>query len=141
MADAVRHERSSAEPAVGPGRAANLLLRFVLELAALAALAYWGFSTGTTLLGDLILGAGAPLVAAVVWGTWAAPKSARRLRGGALLVVQLAVLGAGAAALVAAEEPGLGAAMAVLVVVNAALLRAWGDDGAASGRRSDKRRR
>ncbi len=115
---------------MGPARAANLLLRFLLELAALAALAYWGFSTGTTLLGDLILGAGAPLVAAVVWGTWAAPKSARRLRGGALLVVQLAVLGAGAAALVAAEEPGLGAAMAVLVVVNAALLRAWSDDGA-----------
>ncbi len=46
---------------------ANLALRFVLELAALAALAYWGFHTGHSLLGDVALGVGAPLLAAVIW--------------------------------------------------------------------------
>ena len=46
--------------------AANLALRFFLELAALAALAYWGFHTGRSVLADVVLGLGAPLLAAVV---------------------------------------------------------------------------
>lgn len=102
---------------------ANVGLRFVLELAALAALAYWGVHTGRSLLGDVALGVGAPLAAAIVWGVWAAPKSERRLTGWSLTAVQLAVLLAGAAALVAAGHAVLGAIFAVVVVLNALALR------------------
>src|SRR4051794_27452061 len=84
---------------------ANLALRFALELAALAALAYWGFHTGRTAIADVVLGLGAPLLAAVVWGVFAAPTSARRLRGGGLLAVQSAVFAAAAIGLAAAGQP------------------------------------
>jgi hypothetical protein len=128
MRDGGAASGDSRPQAAGPAQTANLALRFLLELAALAALAYWGVHAGHSVLADVVLGFGAPLLAAVVWGTWAAPKSARRLHGTALLVVQLAVLGAGAAALVAAGHPGLGVAMAAVIAVNAVLLRLWGGD-------------
>jgi hypothetical protein len=102
---------------------ANLALRFALELAALAALAYWGVHTGRSPLADVALGVGAPLVAAIVWGRWAAPRSARRLTGWRLTALQLVVLLAGAAALVAAGHPVLGAIFAAVVVLNALALR------------------
>jgi hypothetical protein len=108
--------------------AANLALRFVLELVALAALAYWGFHTGRTAIADVVLGLGAPLVAAVVWGAFAAPKSSRRLRGGALLAVQSAVFAAAAIALAAAGQPVLAIAFALVVVVNSVLLQVLGDE-------------
>ena len=48
-------------------RSAALGLRFLLELALLAALAFWGFTTPDGALLKILLGAGAPLLAAVVW--------------------------------------------------------------------------
>jgi len=121
VASAVPHNEASGL------RAANLGLRFVLELATLAALAYWGFHTGQTLVTDVLLGVGAPLLAAVVWGVFAAPKSGRQLRGGALTAVQMAFFAAGVAARAPSGHPVLAAAFGVVVVVNAVLLRHWRD--------------
>ena len=53
-----------------------LTVRFLLELAALGALAWWGLRTGETALTKVLLGAGAPLAMAVVWGAFVAPKAA-----------------------------------------------------------------
>jgi hypothetical protein len=116
-----------------PLLAANLALRFALELAMLAALAYWGFHTGHSLIADLVLGLGAPLLAAAVWGVYAAPRSARRLQGGALLAVQSAVFAAAAVALAAAGRADLAIAFALVVAVNTVLLHALGDDGSGAG--------
>ncbi len=54
-------------------KGANLLLRFLLELCALGALGYWGFKSGSATSTKVVLGVGAPLVAAVVWGTFLSP--------------------------------------------------------------------
>jgi hypothetical protein len=108
--------------ALRPAHAANLTLRFLLELSALAALGFWGVRTGQSLLADIALSGGAPLFAAVVWAMLAAPKSERRLRGAALLALQWCVLGTPAAALAVAGHPLLGALLARLVVVNTVLL-------------------
>jgi Protein of unknown function (DUF2568) len=108
----------------GP-RAANLGLRFLVEIAALAALAFWGFHTGTTVLGDAVLGIGTPLVAAVVWGRFAAPRSEHRLHGAALTAVQVTVFAAAAIALIAADEPVPAAIFAGVAVINAALIEVW----------------
>jgi len=126
VTDALHDEPQLA--VAGPALAANLALRFALELAALAALSYWGFHTGRSIAADVALGLGAPLVAAVVWGVFAAPKSVRRLRAGTLLAVQMAVLGAGAVALAAAGRPLLAAVFAAIVVVNAVLLHVMGGE-------------
>jgi len=44
-------------------KGANLVLRFLLELCALAALCYWGFKTGTGPISKAVLGIGVPLAA------------------------------------------------------------------------------
>jgi hypothetical protein len=79
---------------------ANLALRFLLELCALAALAYWGFKTGESVVAKIGLGIGAPLLAAIVWGTFLAPRASIPTPGFLRLVLELVVFGSAAAALV-----------------------------------------
>jgi hypothetical protein len=55
-------------------RYANDGLRFLLELAALASLGYWGFAENDGVL-RWVLGIGLPVLAAAVWGTFVSPKA------------------------------------------------------------------
>ncbi len=50
----------------------NLAVRFLLELAALAAIGFWGWSRGEGVL-RFVLALGLPLIAAVLWGTFRVP--------------------------------------------------------------------
>jgi len=59
----------------------NLLVRFLLELCLLAAIGYWGFETHSSWGWKILLGIGLPLLIAVLWGMFLAPKSAYRLGG------------------------------------------------------------
>ena len=63
-------------------KGANLLLRFLLELCALGVLGYWGFKTGSVMSTKVVLGVGAALVAAVVWGTFLSPRAPIQLPWG-----------------------------------------------------------
>ena len=104
-----------------------LTLKFVLELCALAALAYWGATTGPLVV-NVLLGIGAPLIAASVWGRWAAPRSPRRLTGSARLALESTVFAAATLALVLAGAPVLAAAFAAVVALDTIALRwrgAW----------------
>ena len=77
-------------------QSANLALRFLLELAALGALAYWGSQTGRVPITKVGLGVGAPLLAALVWGTFGSPSAPVTLSGPLHLLLELAVFGSGA---------------------------------------------
>ena len=55
----------------------NLALRFLLELAALGAMAWWGYSRGSG-GARLLLAAAIPLAAAVAWGVFAVPGDPSR---------------------------------------------------------------
>lgn len=105
-------------------RAANLALKFLLELGALAAFAYWGSRTGPTAV-NVVLGIGAPLAMAVVWGTWAAPRAPRRLERARRVILELSVFALAALALIAAGAPVVAAGFAAAVALNAALLTAF----------------
>ncbi|HKO84627.1 MAG TPA: YrdB family protein [Actinomycetota bacterium] len=61
---------------------ANLTVAFLLELCALAALGYWGFRTASGPAAKAALGIGAPLLAAVLWGLFAAPGCRSRSPAG-----------------------------------------------------------
>jgi Protein of unknown function (DUF2568) len=111
-------------PSLAALRAANLALKFLLELGALAAFAYWGSRTGPTAV-NILLGVGAPLAMAVVWGTWAAPRAARRLERAPRVILELSVFALAALALIAADAPLVAAAFGAAVVLNAALLTAF----------------
>lgn len=54
---------------------ANLLLIFLVEMAALGILGYWGFITGNNMIIKVCLGIGSPLLFAVFWGIFLAPKA------------------------------------------------------------------
>ena len=107
-------------------KGANLALRFLLELCALGALGYWGFNTGGGAVAKITLGIGAPLVAAIVWGTFLSPRAAVALPGPLVLLLQALVFAAGAAVLAATGHPKLALAFGVIVVVNAVLMYVWG---------------
>jgi hypothetical protein len=78
---------------------ANDALRFALELAALAAFAYWGVVTGGSLAVEIALAAGLPIVAATLWGVFLSPKARLPLRGTPRVLAELAYFGAATAAL------------------------------------------
>ena len=104
-------------------RSVNLGVRLLCELALLVALAVWGFHAGSGLAGDLVLGLGAPLLAAAVWGLWVAPASPRRLADPARLLVEVLLFAAGVAALAVAGFPLVAVGFAAVVAVNILLDR------------------
>ena len=103
-----------------------LTVRFLLELAALGALAWWGVRAGETAFMKVLLGAGAPLAMAVVWGAFVAPKAAIAVPGPIHVGLQLAVLAAAVGALAAIGKVGAAEALAATAVVNGAALYALG---------------
>jgi hypothetical protein len=100
----------------------NLALAFALELCALAALCYWGFSVGGGPVAKAALGIGTPVCAAVLWGLFAAPRapvSVPLLELG----TKLLVFGSATLALYATGHLTLAVVFAFVVVANAALIR------------------
>lgn len=104
----------------------NLGVRFLLELGILAALGYWGFQSGSSTWMKWVLGLGAPLLAAVVWGTFVAPKAAVELSASLHLLVELAVFGLAILALYRAGQANLAAAFGLIYLINKILLVVWG---------------
>jgi hypothetical protein len=109
-------------------RAANLVLRFLLELAALAALGYWGATWPGSPAARVALGVGTPLAAALAWGTFVAPRARVVLPSAVRMALGLAVLGAAAAALAARGHGRLATGFGAAAVVNALLMLAWRQD-------------
>jgi len=106
----------------------NLGIAFLLELCALAALAYWGFQTGSSTVLKLILGFAAPVLTAVIWGRFMAPTSKTRLRGMSYLLVKILIFGIAAIALAAAGQVTLAILFAAISIVNQVLLIVWRQD-------------
>ncbi len=106
-------------------RAANLALAFLLELCALAALGYWGWRVGQSWPMRLLLGLGAPVLAAVVWGAFVAPKAAVTVPGPVRFALGVVVFGVAALALWAAAQPTLALVFIVVAVINRVLILVW----------------
>ena len=99
-----------------------LVVRFALEISALVALGYWGFKTGDGVVADLLLGIGAPFVAALIWLLFVSPKApyGSPIRQA---VFEAAVFGAATLALVHAGRTALAIAFAAVAVVDSVLVR------------------
>lgn len=107
-------------------KAGNLAVQFALELCMLAALCYWGVRSGQGFIGKLALGIGAPLLAAVIWGFFVAPKATWHPPTAVWIALQVVLFGAAVLCLFATRHPVLGLLLAILVVANGALLAVWG---------------
>jgi hypothetical protein len=104
---------------------ANYALRFLLEMAALAALAYWGFHEFGG-VAQWVIALGAPLLVAAVWGRFMSPKASHPTVDPVRILIEMAVFGAGVAALLAADATTLGLVFAVLAVLHLGLTFALG---------------
>ena len=113
---------------------ANLGLAFLLELVALGSFAYWGFNASDSTILKIVLGLGTPILAIVLWGVFAAPRSERRLKGSAYLVFKVIFFALAILALIAAGNLTLGVIFAVVFVLNTGLAYVWHqEDAAAAG--------
>ncbi|MFB7736772.1 YrdB family protein [Streptomyces sp. NPDC056112] len=96
-------------------------LAFLLEVLALAALAWWGWQSADHMATRLLLAVAAPAAAAVVWGLFAAPKARVALPVLGVLAVKALVFGTAVAALYAVGRDRWAAVSAVVVAVNTVL--------------------
>jgi len=105
----------------------NLAVRFLLEIAALVALGVWGWSQGEGALG-IVLALAIPIIAAVIWGTFAVPNDPSRsgnapipVPGTVRLMLELAFFAIAAGALFAVRYSLLAWVFGIIVVVHYAV--------------------
>lgn len=108
-------------------RYANLGLRFVLEIGALVALAWWGFHVGDSTVADLVLGLGLPLLAVVVWGLFVAPRARFSVPLKVRAPIEAAIFLAAVLAFWGVGQHGLAVAFAAAAVISELLLYALGE--------------
>ena len=101
----------------------NLAVRFLLEIAGLIAIGYWGWQQGGGFL-SYVLAIGLPLMAAILWGTFNVPEDPSRsgkapvpIPGWLRLLLELAFFGFAVWCLydVGAQQLAIGLAVVVLI--------------------------
>ena len=103
----------------------NNLVSFLLELAMLAALGYWGFTVGSSALLKWLLGIGVPVAVIVFWSFFMAPNSAQRLPWPWVPIVSLVLFLASAVALYVANARSAALLLAAITIVNVTLVLIW----------------
>lgn len=106
----------------------NLVLAFTLELAMLAAFAYFGFRVTDHALVRRMLAIALPVATALLWGAVLAPKAAHRLPIVPGILLSLGLFLLAALALYLSEQSVLAIVMSVAAVLHAALallLKQW----------------
>lgn len=104
-----------------PRQAAVLVARFLSELALLAVASTVGALTPGGLAVSIVLGIALPVLVALVWGRWIAPRAAGRLRDPSRLVVEL-VLFLGFGLVLALVGPVFVGGIFALLAANIAVL-------------------
>ena len=103
----------------------NLGLAFMLELAALAALAYWGYRLDASASSRWVVATGAPLALALTWSRIAAPTAKRRLARTTLLTFKLLVFTLAAALLYSTGRHAFGILLEAATLLNLGLGAVW----------------
>ena len=97
-----------------------LTIRFLCEVAALVVLGWFGERAGGLALAVLL-----PVVAAVVWGAWVAPRARKRLQDPLRFAVESLVWTSAIASLVLLDRTGLAIGFGMLAFATAAAARRY----------------
>jgi len=105
----------------------NLAFRFLLELLALFAYAYWGW-TQFDGISKILIAVGAPVLVATLWATFNVANDPSRsgkapvpVAGIVRLLMELALLGGASALWFLSEQPTIGLAMFIAILMHYAL--------------------
>ncbi|HEX8983116.1 MAG TPA: YrdB family protein [Ktedonobacterales bacterium] len=96
----------------------NLAVAFLLEFCLLAAFCFWGFHANTSVPAKVALGIGLPLVVAVFWGLFMAPRARYPVSRPLYWVNYCALFGIGALMLAFAGQLLLGIVFAIVALLN-----------------------
>ncbi|RDW18348.1 hypothetical protein CWR48_12265 [Oceanobacillus arenosus] len=97
-------------------------LLFLLEVAGLISFSYWGFHLGKEFFIKILIGLGTPVLVAIFWGLFLAPKATYQLNEPLLSVLQLMVFTLAAAALYFSGKSSLGIAYLITVLLTKFLI-------------------
>lgn len=104
----------------------GLGLHFILELCALAAMAFAGFRLGDNLIMRVLFGIALPVAAAAVWGIFRVPNdpgpATVAVDGRLRLLIEWAIFGLAAGMLYAAGHPMVALSFLVAVIVDYAIM-------------------
>ena len=106
-------------------RAGNLALRFLLELSALAATAYWGATTATGRIGQIGLALALPSLVALLWGLFISPKARIPTGPFGRAFLGLIVFLVATAALWSRDRTGLALLYGSLALISSVLILVW----------------
>ncbi len=100
----------------------TIILRFLLEIASIGIIIYWGFKLEASLWVKFAVGLVLPAILIFIWSTLAAPLAPNRLEGLARLGVELTVLLIPSIALFSMNYRNVSFVWGLIVVINALLL-------------------
>lgn len=95
---------------------------FLLELATLGAWMYWGLHLDKNLFSKIVLGIGIPLLIAMIWGMFIAPKASIPVLVPLRIFLQVIIFGSAVAALYLADQGRLALIFAVVALVEMILM-------------------
>jgi Protein of unknown function (DUF2568) len=116
----------SGFPVLGALKGTNLALAFLLEIVALIAFAFWGWTVGSNTATRLLLVIALPLAAAAVWGLFLSPKPDIQLPYAVVALAQFLFFALAVGALWASGHHVLSVITAAVLVVNRLLFSVWG---------------
>lgn len=93
-----------------------------MELCALAAFSYWGFHMNSGWLINSLLGLGTPLLVAIFWGTFIAPKASIPVSVPLRIILQTIIFALAVAALYFSDKGKLAAIFGVIVLIEMILM-------------------
>ena len=97
-------------------------LFFAMELFALGAYSYWGFHMNKGWFINTVLGIGTPLLVAIFWGTFVAPKATFPVTIPIRILLQIIVFGLSTTALFMAGKGKLAIVFGVVVLIEMILM-------------------
>ncbi|MFJ5771030.1 YrdB family protein [Psychrobacillus sp. NPDC093180] len=97
-------------------------LFFLMELCALAAFSYWGFHMNRGWLINSLLGVGTPLLVAIFWGTFIAPKASIPVSIPLRIMLQSIIFALVVAALYFSDKSRLAIIFGVVVLIEMILM-------------------
>ena len=95
---------------------------FLLELVMLGSFMYWGFHLDKNWLIKILFGIGSPLIVAIIWGVFIAPKASIPVSVPIRILLQIILFGSAAIALYFSEKRTLAIIFGTIVLIEMILM-------------------